>query len=239
MYFRFPLGYKRIWHSGGITTYKSMVWLYPDVDIGIYLSANGPPSSSGTWGLILALYYLSDVLLNEQRWLNTSTLCGFPEPWASPVPDYRFQWPQGRVSRVADYLGTYRHPGYFDIVVTYDARIETLQLRMGRYLEAKLLYNQSTETFYTQFVGKLWYVSEPIPVRFTRLTPEGQIVQLHIPFYSPYDTAKPVVFSKTSSTPSKMSATNDGCLADSGSPAAWSVAACWIVKCLSAFILEL
>ncbi|KAK2160394.1 hypothetical protein LSH36_134g03016 [Paralvinella palmiformis] len=219
-------GYKRVWHSGGITTYKTMVWLYPDVDVGIFLSTNGPPSSNGSWGLILALYYLSDVLLNEDRWLNGSTLCDFPQPWASPSPEYRFQWPDGRVAGDrSDYLGTYRHPGYCDIVVADDPDGEAFMIRMGRFLEAELLYNETSETFYTRFVGELWYISEPVPVKFARSQPGGRIEELRIPFYTPYDTAKPIVFAKYSSTPLNVSTTSsDEAMTDAGSHLTWLVA---------------
>ena len=190
-------GYKRVWHSGGLTTYKTHVWLYPDVGLGLYISTNGPLGSASSWGLILTLQYLSDLLLGEEPWLNTSTLCTFPEPWKpSPPVDTMTPPADDPVREAGDYTGTYHHPAFGNVTVTRDPGTNALKLQMGRYMEAKLLYNQTSDTFYTTLVGELWYSKDRIPVKFLRSPEEGGIGKLQMPLYSPYESVKPTIFKK-------------------------------------------
>lgn len=32
----FVVGYRRIWHSGGLFSYITLVWIFPDINAGIY-----------------------------------------------------------------------------------------------------------------------------------------------------------------------------------------------------------
>lgn len=64
-------------------------------------------------------YILSDILLQEDPWLNVSTVCTFPEPWEEhpatknqteiemPVDDYD----------ATPCIGSYGHPIYGDIAI--------------------------------------------------------------------------------------------------------------------------
>lgn len=35
-------GYRKLWHSGGIVSFTSQLWLFPDMDSGVFVSCNGP-----------------------------------------------------------------------------------------------------------------------------------------------------------------------------------------------------
>ena len=190
-----------MWHSGSLTTYKTRVWLYPDVGLGLFVSSNGPLGSASSWGLILTLQYLSDLLLGEEPWLNTSTLCTFPEPWKpSPPVDTMTPPADDPVRDAGDYTGTYHHPAFGNVTVTRDPGTNALKLHMGRYMEAKLLYNQTSDIFYTTLVGELWYLDDRIPVKFIRSTDEVGIVQLQMPLYGSYKSAMPTIFNRCSTS---------------------------------------
>lgn len=77
-------GYKKIRHSGGMVSYITRLWLFPDMDVGIFGSVNGPGiPRSALQHLSVSLDYIADHLLGFEPWLNESTACSFPNPWAN------------------------------------------------------------------------------------------------------------------------------------------------------------
>lgn len=77
-------GYKSFWHSGGLFSHTTLFGAYPDMDIGIFASVNGPDFwNESSTHLTTVLYYLSDHLLELEPWLNETTACSFPEPWGN------------------------------------------------------------------------------------------------------------------------------------------------------------
>ncbi len=202
----FAAGYKRVWHSGRISTHKTQVWLYPDVGVGLFLSISGPPTAEASSGIRTALYYLSDLLIGEETWINTTTVCQFPEPWDEVPPSYDIVWPTDTPTRpYSDFVGIYSNPGFCDMAVWHNTSSNTLELHMGLYLVADLLYDRSMDVFYTKIKGVLWYVEDKIPVRFLQSSAAGgggdggdvgTIEQLALPLHTPYDSVKPVVFQR-------------------------------------------
>ena len=248
-----------MWHSGGLTTYKSQVWFYPDLGLGLAIVCSGPPKSSTSWALINALHYLTDVLTAQQPWLNASTACSFPQPWlkpAQPVPKEEEAVLADDVppGNVADLVGVYHHPGFGDLTVTLEeedsssggggarssepengistgsdtgsrrgsgttsgrltgsairnsirtgtetiteaGRRQRLRMRMGQFLEARLLYNGTEGAFYTNLTGLYWYSSLRIPLRFSA-SPSSQddtMDTVHMPLNSPWAEVEPFAF---------------------------------------------
>ncbi|GFO10673.1 penicillin-binding protein [Plakobranchus ocellatus] len=45
-------GYQHIFHSGGIVSYSSQLWLFPDIKAGVFLSVNGPQTEGANTNLI-------------------------------------------------------------------------------------------------------------------------------------------------------------------------------------------
>ena len=84
--FRLFVDYQMISHSGDIVGYHSLMTLLPDVNIGLFSSVNGADLTSN--GRRLFHSYIMDVLLGLEPWLNTSTVCTFPEPWVSVTEDF-------------------------------------------------------------------------------------------------------------------------------------------------------
>lgn len=75
-------GYKSFWHSGGLLSHTTLFEAYPDMDIGISASVNGPDFWNDSLAhLTTVLYYLSDHLLGLEPWLNETTACTYPAPW--------------------------------------------------------------------------------------------------------------------------------------------------------------
>ena len=53
------------------------------MDVGMFASVNGPDGAfESGFHLNTIFYYISDYLLGEKPWLNTSTACTYPEPWS-------------------------------------------------------------------------------------------------------------------------------------------------------------
>ena len=73
-----------MWHSGEVFSYMTLLWLFPDMGVGIYANVNGHAFKRSSMDhLISSLYYISDHLLGLEPWLNQTTGCTFPEPWAN------------------------------------------------------------------------------------------------------------------------------------------------------------
>ena len=74
-------GYNSVLHRGYLFGYNSQLSLLPDVDVGVFLALNGNDYTS--LGRLLIHAFLMDLALDEEPWLNTTTVCTFPHPWRS------------------------------------------------------------------------------------------------------------------------------------------------------------
>ncbi|XP_067661436.1 uncharacterized protein [Haliotis asinina] len=79
-------GYKNIMHGGNFHSYIASLELYPDVHFGIFVSANGPGTKDEEIAEKLISFYISDILIGDYPWLNSSTACTFPLPWDNWTP---------------------------------------------------------------------------------------------------------------------------------------------------------
>ncbi|XP_076467633.1 uncharacterized protein LOC143298638 [Babylonia areolata] len=77
-------GYEKVWHSGGIVTYSSRLWLLPGVKAGLFVATNGPQTRDKGHALTAITNMAADLLLGEAFWLNETTICTFPAPWKPP-----------------------------------------------------------------------------------------------------------------------------------------------------------
>ena len=191
-------GYRRVWHSGGITTFKSQVWLYPDEDIGLFASTNGPPNIDNTWGLIIVLQTISDVLLRETPWINATSACAFPSPWKrkSVARERTLRDDRPEVASFSGYAGTFRHPAFGEVNVSYNASERHLELRMGRFLRALLLYDKTRDVFHAKLVDRYGYEPFTLPVTFRNRTGSGEFDILTMPLSMPIESSEPVEFTK-------------------------------------------
>jgi len=196
------IGHKRIWHSGSVSTYKSQLWLYPDLGYGIFASISGPQLNKTSAGLNRIMRYVSDILLDEQSSLNETLECsggsndepsgtrtgrdtgGVSDPLARPATDYS---------------GVYSNEAFGSVTIAFNETNRLLTLSMGSLLTANLLYNHSETTFYAAFTGLMWYHTSMIPVKFSCARRSGgtDISLLEIPLtLGPLNTAHSAHFSK-------------------------------------------
>ncbi|KAH9499257.1 hypothetical protein Btru_003540 [Bulinus truncatus] len=100
MYFCILTGMTNYWHGGGIYSYYSLVNIFPETNMGLFISINGykgcsehkivethlrdcPCGSNGFSIIEPMAYFITDILNNDQMWLNLTTQCTYPQPWTS------------------------------------------------------------------------------------------------------------------------------------------------------------
>ncbi|ESO88438.1 hypothetical protein LOTGIDRAFT_165563 [Lottia gigantea] len=156
-------GYKKIWHSGGITTHSSRLWFYPDNNVGIFAAVNGPQTREKTHAMRTIMSYASDILLGETPWLNYSTICTFPAPWAErhaikePVTVKRVAGDL-RTRAPRELVGHYYHLGFGEIRVHFGDG-GALILRYGRFGKMFLHQEKGLE-FSGKYFGPLWFITD-------------------------------------------------------------------------------
>ena len=176
------------------------MWLLPDIDKGIFLEDNGPQTAS--WAMINIAHFITDILTNESAWLNTSTVCSFPEPWKSLPQKKIQQLPNGTPPfGLSQYEGIYNHPAFGEITIYYNSTASKLMLQMGLFLDGELGYDERKKLFFMKLINKYWYIDGLIPLRFKvpicGPNNEIQLSLLQMPLYSPYYSAVFVTFNRT------------------------------------------
>ena len=123
------------------------------MDIGIFASVNG----AGSWWpsmnhLTAVLYYLSDHLLELEPWLNETTACTFPQPWAgeteSPPEDSEVPI---TVENLSEYEGVFTHPLFPPAVVTTNSSALLFEMNILQ----GILHPSSEEDRF------LWQITDP------------------------------------------------------------------------------
>ena len=157
----FFTGYKMVWHSGGLFSYITLFWIFPDANIGMYASVNGPAFKSlSIRHLRTMFYHITDHLLGLEPWLNETTSCTFPEPWAnSSVRESKEPEVPISVENRTEYSGSFVSPIFPTIVVS--ANSTNMFLRSGR-VQGNLYPSSEKDRF-------LWEITHPweIAVAYT------------------------------------------------------------------------
>ncbi|XP_060560761.1 uncharacterized protein LOC132720615 [Ruditapes philippinarum] len=101
-------GYRKIWHSGGLFSYITQAWFFPDINAGVFASVNGP-ALAGLPGYALRtiMYYITDKLIGEDPWLNETTTCEFPDLWRNITTNSTAPEPFGKLENPSEYTGIY------------------------------------------------------------------------------------------------------------------------------------
>lgn len=186
-------GYRRLWHSGGLFSYISLLWLYPDQDIGIFASVNGPGTVK-TPGLALKtiLTYVSDVLLEQTPWLNPETACSFPSPWVnSSKTSVNLPADNFTNDKLTDFEGTFGNELLPDIKISVKERDEDakyLWLELNR-IKGELILTADEDKFRFKMVDPWEYAIErefmglyiTYPVEFER-SENGDVESFDIQF---------------------------------------------------------
>ncbi|KAH9519298.1 hypothetical protein Btru_075205 [Bulinus truncatus] len=182
-------GHRQVFHTGGIVTHSSRLWLYPDAKVGIYVSVNGPQEAQDKNSLLESLmYYTSDLLLHENPWLNRSVGCPvlstFRQRSSKAVNTESSQWPNSVDALFNEtksdlplevFLGVYRHRCFGSIEISFGESNQSLVFKFGRFGWINLTRVDETD-FTGRFFGPLSYltITASEKVRFLQ-SPLGDI----------------------------------------------------------------
>ena len=197
-------------HSGSTFGYRALLTLIPRYDIGIFVALTGDDLSI-LFRTNIHLY-ISDLLLGYNPWLNTSTLCTFPHPWATS--DTNRQPTEQRKNLTAyrsleKYVGIYTNSAYGVLNITWNGTSNALKMHYGYGIF--LLYPKTDkDEFYGEGTG-IWESFKRFgTLRFESDETDSAIVSLAAPSF---ESKLPPVFWKDGFFPKKKTTTNktNGC----------------------------
>jgi CubicO group peptidase (beta-lactamase class C family) len=142
-------GYQILSHTGSTPGYTAMITLVPSENLGVFVVLNG--DDENTYYRTPLQNYIIDTILGFEPWLNTSTICTFPQPWHTaktsqlPVYDVGRQPPRD----LTEYIGVYSNEGYGDLSVELNTTLSSLTVRFG-FGFWQLLPQQTKDVFYAK-----------------------------------------------------------------------------------------
>ncbi|XP_046368647.2 penicillin-binding protein 4-like [Haliotis rufescens] len=180
-------GYKQVRHTGGLFSYITWLGLYPDMDFGIFVSANGPGTTDEGITETIISFYISDILIGDQTWLNSSTACTFPLPWEKMPPSGQnnSDVTNAEVECLDCYVGKYGHYLFGDLDVRRGPG-SSLELHYNR-LSGSLNTTVDKSTFKLEAWGSFRLFSRPgnatvlVPVNFHGIN-KGKYSQIDLIF---------------------------------------------------------
>ncbi|CAL1526698.1 unnamed protein product [Lymnaea stagnalis] len=150
----FYRGYERLVHTGSTMGYRAYMALLPEPKIGVFIVMTGKDDAY-VYRHPLHMY-LMDRALGVQSWLNSSTLCTYPEPWekrsavSTPKlnPNVTLQYETNQ------YEGLYYNEIFGFMTVSYKKTDQALFLTYG-WGQWRLysISTGTTETFYAKGHG--------------------------------------------------------------------------------------
>lgn len=189
-------GYKSVFHTGSLHAYSTIASLYPQSKSGFFMMVNGPWPIKFRTDLEPLSYILSDILLQEDPWLNVSTVCTFPEPWEEQPATKN----QTEIEMPADdydatpCIGSYGHRIYGDIAIN-DFMNKSLSFKLNSvgFGNLTLIFSENS-TFRIDFGGRLSLVfGANCEARFDELS-EGLFQLLHLKCAGEYEFQRGVSF---------------------------------------------
>lgn len=179
-----------MWHSGGIVGYSSVLWLFPDLKAGVFVTITGAKGNQYLPPLYSIASQASDLLLGNTQWLNESTSCTFPAPWKDiksiqhgnlqkhhPEPYWNIT-----VSPPM-YAGLYGHLAFGNITIKSDG--DGILLHYGRFGRLRLL-PINKQLFLGYFLDSLSFTTnsdgntEPFVIEF-QFNAHGALESLEFP----------------------------------------------------------
>ncbi|CAL1540691.1 unnamed protein product [Lymnaea stagnalis] len=200
---------KRYKYSGGLYAYHSEIWLFPEVQSGIFVSINGPGNDNSSRALEGIMYYIADIILEKMPWVTKENACSmnggqqdkdnydFSEEEAAPLESRVVHY----LSPTSKYIGVYGNGIVGDAVVQLN-EANILVLRVGRNLAGELLPGDRAGSMNLIVTGPLqnteeW--SQNKSVEFL-LSPDGNesqhfdIVRIHVTSKLHYDFQRGKLF---------------------------------------------
>ena len=112
-------GYRIVGHDGSLGGFQTIIWTFPDANIALFGSVNGPGRGAPPINHYLVVFYhIVDRLLGLEPWLNETTACTFPKPWLSkPAPPFQKLPEPLHVTNLAQFEGTFENKIFPDVIV--------------------------------------------------------------------------------------------------------------------------
>ncbi|KAK3097427.1 hypothetical protein FSP39_009572 [Pinctada imbricata] len=146
-------GHEMMFHHGMFHAYNAFTVIYPKAKSALILTVNGPLPMYLNTDLIPLSYLISDILLEETPWLQSSDACTYPTRWVNATAhkpkttDYEFR--NLTDAQVIRYTGRYGHLFFGDIDIFHqDGALMTM---LGSFMNITLRY----EPRKVRFVGFL------------------------------------------------------------------------------------
>ncbi|XP_013379773.1 uncharacterized protein LOC106151174 [Lingula anatina] len=149
-------GYPIVAHTGSTHGFSSILSFIPSKQSGIYLNFNAMDRPHLRRHVLMA--HLLDVVLEEKPWLNSSTICTFPAPFAQwqHTPKSGVNKTPGTGTRpLNNYAGQYHHPVFGTVTVAHNDTEPFLRMFYGPLGQWVLHPNKSDE-FYGEGEGAVW-----------------------------------------------------------------------------------
>ncbi|GFO10675.1 penicillin-binding protein [Plakobranchus ocellatus] len=161
-------GYQQIYHTGGITAYSARLWLFPDINAGIFLIVNGPQMRQASSKLgDSVMYYVADELIEKPRWFNISEICREasllklkeqvkPNGTSPAKSSNQTVLPTTYSPEIGSFVGIYSHDCFGTISIFKDSQDSDDQLRFefGRFGKMQLTRVLNL-TFQCEYYGHL------------------------------------------------------------------------------------
>ncbi|XP_013383695.1 uncharacterized protein LOC106154028 [Lingula anatina] len=186
-------GYPLVTHSGSTHGFSSILTFIPSMNIGAYLNFNTFDRSHFRRRVIMA--YLLDILLEETPWLNSSSICTFPAPFAEwqYIPKSGANRTRGTAARaLSSYVGRYHHPLFGSVNVVHNATEPFLRMFYGPLGHWALFPNNSDE-FFGVGQGAVWNFALK-DLKFTSLSANNEDIDAFI--ITSFEEKKPPIFKK-------------------------------------------
>ncbi|XP_019628311.1 PREDICTED: uncharacterized protein LOC109472883 [Branchiostoma belcheri] len=150
-------GHRRIYHSGLVTGFTSLLSLFPAVRGGVFTSVNGVRGQSKDVHNVIH-HQISDILIGKDHWLNTTTACSYPQPWWTrptandPVmPETSDEFPRDK----RDYEGVYGNRAAGTMTISLNATDGKLYFRLGLIGHGVLMATDHLNVLKASFEGPL------------------------------------------------------------------------------------
>ncbi|XP_070561631.1 uncharacterized protein [Ptychodera flava] len=201
-------GYVKNFHAGAFPAFGSRLSVYPEVNVGVFIGANGPYDGNDHAAMQRIEAFATDLLLGEEPWLNATTACTFPEPWQPSSEGVSASFASKRDKRngendkklnkikshkvhsarpLDDYVGVYGHKALGNCSIWLEDDSENLRYRYGEYGLGELVQSPQENVFVITMIGPMaWYLDTytgeiPLVARFR--SSEGDIIdELVLPY---------------------------------------------------------
>ncbi|XP_035678009.1 beta-lactamase-like [Branchiostoma floridae] len=127
-------GHRRVYHSGLVTGFTSLLSLFPAARGGVFTSVNGVRGRSKDVHNVIH-HQIADILIGKDHWLNATTACSYPQPWwtrpkandSVNIPETSDEFSRDK----RDYEGHYGNRAVGTLTISLNATDEELYFKLG------------------------------------------------------------------------------------------------------------